>query len=304
MKEIIRPEAIYRRKHWIKEIELLSGSFRDNTYRLMEKLKSEIMKEGNSVLLDNIRLCGVIPELYSHDSSEEKLYSKYTDMLLCEAFRSIGIKSNVITERGDAADVEAFAKEYSFVADAKAFRLSRTAKNQKDFKVLSMDGWKLDKTYAMVVCPIYQMPTKSSQIYLQASSRNVCLFTYSHLAVTVKFAQLKNCSKAENMLEAVFKSVVLLNPSKDAHAYWFAVNKTMLDFSPLIADIWKDEKQAAVESIKIAKDEALFFLSMEREKIMRMNHDEALEALVKIHKIDAKITTIKSFNNNMLLGIG
>ena len=29
---------------------------------------------------------------------------------------------------------------YSLVADAKAFRLSRTAKNQKDFKVQAMDG--------------------------------------------------------------------------------------------------------------------------------------------------------------------
>ncbi len=60
--------------------------------------------------------------------------------------------------------------DYSFVADAKAFRLSRTAKNQKDFKVQAMDDWKHSKTYAMVVCPVYQLLTRTSQIYQQAGA--------------------------------------------------------------------------------------------------------------------------------------
>jgi hypothetical protein len=37
--------------------------------------------------------------------------------------------------RADSADVEGATKDYTIVGDAKAFRLSRTAKNQKDFKV-------------------------------------------------------------------------------------------------------------------------------------------------------------------------
>jgi type II restriction enzyme len=91
-------------------------------------------------LLDHLRLCGNIPESYAHDSSEEKLYSKYTDCLLSEIFKFIGLRSIILKERSDTADVEAFAKNYSFVADAKSFRLSRTAKNQKDFKIQAMDG--------------------------------------------------------------------------------------------------------------------------------------------------------------------
>ena len=72
------------------------------------------------------------------------------------------LKSLVLSERGDADDVEDFAKQYSFVADAKAFRLSRTAKNQKYFKIQAMDNWKKGKPHAMVVCPIYQLPNRSS----------------------------------------------------------------------------------------------------------------------------------------------
>ena len=111
-----------------------------------KKLKEEIQIHGSSRLIDHLRLCGNIPEEFQHDSSEEKLYSKNTDVLLSFAYKDMGLKSLVLSERGDSADVEAFAKQYSFVADAKAFRLSRTAKNQKDFKIQAMDNWKNRET--------------------------------------------------------------------------------------------------------------------------------------------------------------
>ncbi|MEK7748416.1 MAG: HindIII family type II restriction endonuclease, partial [Nitrospirota bacterium] len=164
-------------------------------------------------------------------------------------------------------------------------------------------GWKRGKPYAMVVCPIYQLPTKSSQIYEQASVRNVCVFTYSHLAMLILFAQLEGKAKAEEMLEAVFKSIPALNPSKDAFPYWSAVNKTMLGYSKDVVDLWKAEKQAAVESIAIAKNEALTFLANEREKIMRMSHEEALLELVRVHKIESRIRIIKSVSDNNILAI-
>jgi len=50
----------------------------------------------------------------------------------------------------------------------------------------------------------------------------------------------------------------------------------MLGFSKNVEDLWKTEKQAAIESIAIAKEEALIYLAKEREKIMRMSHEEAL----------------------------
>lgn len=303
MKKLITEAAITKRAYWVEEIRKLSGNFGEDTGRLENELADEIKKQGMQSLLDHIRLCGDIPESYNHDSSEEKLYSKYTDSLLCESFKAIGLKSLVLTERADAADVEAFAKGYSFVADAKAFRLSRTAKNQKDFKVQAMDGWKRGKPYAMVVCPIYQLPTKSSQIYEQASVRNVCVFTYSHLAMLILFAQIEGNAKTEEMLEAVFKSIPALNPSKDAFPYWSAVNKTMLGYSKDVAELWQAEKQAAVESIAIAKDEALTFLATEREKIMRMSHEEALLELVRVHKIESRIRIIKSVSDNNILTI-
>lgn len=303
MNRLISEAAITRRTFWIEEIRKLSGNFADDSDRLEKELRVEINKDGTTALIDHLRLCGDIPESYSHDSSEEKLYSKYTDSLLSEAFKAIGLKSIVLKERADAADVEAFAESYSFVADAKAFRLSRTAKNQKDFKVQAMDGWKHGKPYAMVVCPIYQLPNKSSQIYEQASTRNVCIFTYSHLAMLVSLSLLEGKPKTEELIHEIFKVIPALNPSQVASSYWLAVNQTMLKYSQKVEALWVEEKQAAVESLAVAKEEALTFLANEREKIMRMSHEEALLELVRVYNIESKINVIRAVTDNGILGI-
>ena len=301
MAKVISKSGIDRRVYWINEIEKLSGDFSGDFDRLEKELNQDIKKDGIDALLDHLRLSGDIPEQYSHDSSEEKLYSKYTDALLCETFKFLGFRSVVLTERADAADVDAFAKGYSFVADAKTFRLSRTAKNQKDFKVQAMDGWKRGKPFAMVVCPIYQLPIRSSQIYEQASTRNVCIFTYSHLAVLVCYKEVAGAKAVEDLLLKIFNSVKSLNPSKDAQNYWNAVNNTMLNFDKDIEKFWKTEKIAAIESIEIAKDQALTYLQKEQDKIMKLTHQQALKELIKVHKLDSKIEVINSVTENDIL---
>ena len=300
MSKIISDKAIKRREFWVEEIRKLSGNFGNDTEKLEKELEAEIKKNGNSSLIDHLRLCGNIPESYGHDTSEEKLYSKYTDCLLSLAYTALGLKSLVLKERADAADVEAFAKDYSFVADAKAFRLSRTAKNQKDFKVQAMHGWKRGKPYAMVVCPIYQLPTSSSQIYQQATTQNVCVFTYSHLALLLSYSEVEGQAKAQQLLKKIFETIQALNPSKNATDYWLAINKSILSFSKKIQPLWDIEKGVATESIAVAKDEALTFLAQEREKIMRMNLKEALKELIKVHKIESRIKTINAISDNGL----
>lgn len=303
MSNLIPNTAIIKRKYWIEEIRKLSGNFVEDSNRLENEIEIEISQNGVTALIDHLRLCGNIPESYGHDSSEEKLYSKYTDILLSLAYKYLGLNSIVLKERADAADVEVFTKDYSFVADAKAFRLSRTAKNQKDFKVQAMDGWKRGKPYAMVVCPIYQLPNTSSQIYQQATTRNVCVFTYSHLALLLAYAETENKLKAQQLLKKIFDTVPALNPSKNAVDYWLPINKTIISFSKKIEPLWNIEKVIATESINVAKEEALTFLAKEREKIMRMSHQEALKELIKVHKIENKIKTIHSIADNGLFNI-
>jgi len=165
---VITKQDIARRRYWIDEISRLSGDFGVDSDRVEQEIAQEIETEGIASLLGHLRLCGAIPERYGHDSSEEKLYSKYTDIAIHEAYTAMGFTSVVLKERADVADVECVCDDYSFVAD---------------FKVQAMDDWKHGKPYAMVVCPVYQLPSRASQIYQQAAARSVCICTYTHLAV-------------------------------------------------------------------------------------------------------------------------
>ena len=96
-----RAKSIGRRRHWIDEIARISRKFGEDIVRVERALSEEINQEGFAALFDHLHLCGAIPEEYRHDTSEEKLYSKYTDAPLAEAFRYIGLTSIVLTERID-----------------------------------------------------------------------------------------------------------------------------------------------------------------------------------------------------------
>lgn len=301
---IITKYQLDKRNYWIDEISRLSGNFGVDAEKVEQEISEEIQCDGIDSLLGHLRLCGAIPERYGHDTSEEKLYSKYTDVVIHEAFTAMGYKSLVLKERADVADVECVNDNYSFVADAKAFRLSRTAKNQKDFKVQAMDDWKHGKPYAMLVCPVYQLPARTSQIYQQAASRTVCIATYTHLAVLVRYAQDKSKNKAMKLLHEVFRSVEAMNPSKNANSYWQVVNRKMLDSDRVLRNIWKDEKTASIESIGISKREALMFHSTERVRIMRLTKEEAIKEVLKSSKIENKIKAIKRVADNGILSVG
>ena len=301
---VVTKQNAASREYWIAEISRLSGDFGVDADRVEQEMSDEIQRDGIAPLLGHLRLCGAIPEGYGHDSSEEKLYSKYTDVVIHEAYTAMGFTSLVLKERADVADVECVSTDYSFVADAKAFRLSRTAKNQKDFKVQAMDNWKHGKPFAMVVCPVYQLPSRTSQIYQQAASRSVCICTYTHLAVLVRYAEAVGQENAVALLHDVFKSVEAMNPSKDASTYWQVVNRKFLDSDDSVAAIWREEKMASVESIKIARKEALTFLARERERIMKLTRKDAIKEVLKWRKIENRIRAVKSVANNGLLELG
>jgi type II restriction enzyme len=302
--ELITKTQIEKRKYWIDEIIQLSGNFGADTEKVEQEISVEIASKKNlELLLGHLRLCGAIPEQYRHDSSEEKLYSKYTDVVISKSFEILGITSLVLKERADAADVECVTKNFSFVADAKAFRLSRTAKNQKDFKIQAMDNWKRGKPFAMVVCPIYQLPNRTSQIYKQAENRSVTIFSFTHLAVLTKFALIKSQKKSVELLHEIFKLVEALHPSKSALNYWVPINKLMVGFDKSIRAIWLEEKKASDEAIYLAKEEALTYLAAERERIMKLSREQAIREVIKASKIENKMIAIKSVSYNGLLTV-
>lgn len=259
------------------------NNFRERTESLFQELST---MDRETVTL-HVEYGGVIPESYSHDSSEEKLYAKYCDFLLAKALEFLGMQASVIEERSDAADVLAQTKTYSLVGDAKAFRLSRTAKNQKDFKVEALNQWKKDATYACLVCPLYQYPTKTSQIYDQAIRYNVTLLSFTHLGFLLRAESLH-----PGEFDKIWKVSGSLPSGKEAVPYWKAITHQVMLAAGKSLNEWDKYILASKNLLREQAREQLEFWKSEKNRIRNMDHDQAVETLISALRIDNNITLI------------
>lgn len=254
-----------------------------NAFDLLDKTFSRMPRES---LSNALLYCGVIPESFQHDSSEEKLWAKYCDILLAESLIQLGLNAQVLRTRGNSADVFASSANYTLVGDAKAFRLSRTAKNQKDFKIKALDDWRRSDTYACLVSPLYQYPRITSQIYGQSVERNVTLLSYIHL----KFL-IDNCAGQD--LSPLWLSGRALNQSNNANFYWDAIDTVICqllgkDSADLVA-----YKHQEVQATKTIGEEGIVFWSAKVAAYKKLTQAQAIQRLIKAEKIETKIFTIR-----------
>jgi len=253
-------------------------------------IQDKINSISKSDILEHLCYAGVIPEAFEHDSTEEKLFAKYCDILLARALCEIGLEAKVISKRSDAADVEGDGNDYKIVADAKAFRLSRTAKNQKDFKVEALNKWKGEADFACLVCPLYQYPKNNSQIYSQAVRYNVTLLSYTHLVFMIKnSANIKESHNLRKMWEISGK----LNDTKNAIVYWNSIDQEMINLTKVDPVIWAEFKKTDDSILKLRAKEEVEYLENMKIQIAKLTHDEIVKELTKKLNIDSKIETIR-----------
>jgi type II restriction enzyme len=259
----------------------IAGS--EDAFDILEKEFAEITK---TALSSNLLECGIIPELLEHDSSEEKLWAKYCDILLAQTLTHLSIPAEVLRARGDSADVFGRTHEYSIVGDAKAFRLSRTAKNQKDFKIQALNDWRKSNTYACLVSPLYQYPRRVSQIYEQAIERNVTLLSYIHLKFLLDYADGKN-------IDPLWCIGSELPTSKNAQQYWEAIDKTACEIAGKSEMSLGDYKQKAIDKTKQLGKEGIDYWEARITTYKKLSQKEAVARLIKAEKVETKIQTIK-----------
>lgn len=263
-------------------------------------LEDQICKD--SEFLDILKQIGTIPEAIAHDSTEEKLFSKASDIALSRAFREIGLKSTVLRERGDSADVlaESIFHGYTLVADAKAFRMSRTAKNQKDFKVVALSGWRKDSDYAVLCSPYFQYPSRSSQIYAQAMENYVCLFSWEHLAFLIEHGikETVDISLAPlwGFCEAYAHQILCSDIKK---CFIGAFNSELLRLTGLQDSEFSNQLHRQIAAIKERGAEEKHYWELEIEKIRGYSREEAIDALIKAKKIQEKIAQIDLYTRGL-----
>ncbi len=243
---------------------------------------------------------GIIPELLKRDSSQEKLFSKLSELVLSRAFSLLGFDTKAVQRRGDSADVVAKSRfwNYSLVADAKSFRLSRTAKNQKDFKLSSLAKWRQNENAeaAVLVAPYYQYPVRESQIFREAMDVNVCLFTWESLY----FLILKSvCENDDLSLRPIWNfslrrgEVCLHKDSKNNfldESCSFVAQLCNVDFHEWLTTL----SHCREATLRRGRDE-IDSLNREIAALNRLSHAEILERLIASLGLRNNIKTIQAY---------
>ena len=267
-----------------------------NAFSVLEK---EVSKYSKTDLFNTIIQVGILPECFGHDTTEEKIWSKYSDILLAQCLNNIGgIEAKVLGTRGNSADVIGHTNNYSMVADAKTFRLSRTAKNQKDFKVSALDSWRGDNNFSMLVGPLFQYPKRTSQIYKQAITRNVTLYSYTHLKF-VMGVNPKTDLKQIFDIGSLDKKELTGNEQLKAASYWSKIDEITLKVTGSNAMELEGYIQETIKTTQGLGNEGVSYWNNIIEEIKKLPREEAIKELIKARKIDQKIKVIKKAINGL-----
>jgi len=241
---------------------------------------------------------GIIPEDIPHDSSEEKLFAKCADIVLAKAFQELGLHSSVNRERANCADIVARSAShaYSLVGDAKAFRLSRTAKNQKDFKVKSMVDWRGDHDFAVLVCPYYQYPRATSQIFGQALNGRVMLFSWEHLAFLLE----NNVAETNDFsLGGIWDLTRILARGISIEdrdlSYLEKQNARICKYLGFHVDLLKASFSKCRSAVIERGGVEIKYWEDEKAAVQNMSRDEAIAGLIEARKLNEKILSIRQF---------
>ena len=173
--------------------------------------------------------------------------------------------------------------------------MSRTAKNQKDFKVSALDTWRKENNYAVLVSPLMQYPTNKSQIYEQAIKRNVTLISYTHLHFLLDFHKKQSLQS----LWETGKRLSLLDESEHEkfQVYWNEIDKTVCKIVGQSEEKLKEYKLLEIEKTKQIGNEGITFWQNKIAEFNQLSREDAIKLLIKSEKIEAKIKTIEKAIN-------
>lgn len=269
-----------------------------------EEIKIYVNELDRQTVIDIVKEIGTIPECIEASSSSEKLFSKASDCILARCFSELGMPSIAVNERGNSADIIARSIHgYTLVADAKTFRLSRTAKNQKDFKIDTLSNWRgSEHNFALLVAPYFQYPNTVSQIYSSALDKQVCLLSWEHILFLLE----NNVMESDTLsLEAIWNAPVRL--ARDTRiAYADRMNCQFPYINQMLCDRISVPIQKFNEQLDVCKDiirnrgnYELEYLNTEKEAITTLTRDEAIAELLKSKKVLERISTIEKFVSSL-----
>ena len=267
-------------------------------------IESYIQSLSKDDFIEIVKEIGTIPEDIQASSKDAQHNSKASDIVLARCFSEIGLKAKALSERGNSADIVAESHHgYTLVADAKTFRLSRTAKNQKDFKISTLSRWRgMEHDFAVLVAPYFQYPNTSSQIYASSLSDKVCLLSWEHILFLLNQQVVEDVSLS---LEQIWNAPTRIErDSKIAYAdrmncLFPYINKMVCDRIPISLKDFEEQLNICKLYIFERSNDEIAVLNAEIQKIEEYTKEQAIKELIKSRKLNEKISAILSYKSSL-----
>lgn len=178
-------------------------------------------------------------------------------------------------------------------------RLSDLAERPETQKTIKSIQWQCgggDGEYSVLVCPYFQYPKSSSQIYKEALSGNVALFSWEYLYILLKEGIREspsvNISELWNQSNIISKTTTVANSKR---CFLPQQNHNIAEFLKLSLSKFY-EYFAIVKNILVERGNAeIHYYEQEIERVKHLEREEAIAELLRTMKLDNKIATIKGF---------
>lgn len=264
-----------------------------------------LAKEEFALLLIH---AGYIPELYLPDSSQETLYSKLIEVLVCEWAKRIGFKDSFLqTQKSNKEDVTLKKGNKVIVCDAKSFRLGRSqaAPNVKDtIKKQAYTTWLEQypvnsRIGGLVTFPSLHDWKKGSEAYLYftGGSPAIMMLFYEQMAFMLMYH--KTAQDIINFLKSY--SLIYPNASQARDIYWKGVEANLFGQSKVYLSFMKDSSKIIKGKVSYVIRQMEMYLSEVRNMITLDVEKMTLEEIKKSQSKHSLTTNVGISNGNKII---
>lgn len=301
-------------KRFVDQKYLSSGDIDHEA--VSKEFLSELSNEFDDARFEKLLIIsGFIPDLYGNDSSEETLYSKLVEALVCEWANRIGANGRLIKQKASYEDIQITIGSRIIVSDAKSFRLGRSqqAPNAKDFlKLEDIRKWMSRYPNALgglVTYPCKHEWTEGSDVYQYCSTKDAptVMLPYKYLAFLLHYKKHYNVQELLQLWDynTMFPEKLVKNmPGGNKSAYWRVMNATIMNITKVNVEEFAHYMCVADSYIDVCVEQNLSILSkLRRQKIKQIQEEvNAIDdvALLKREIIEYKVKAETDLLNKLI----
>ena len=282
-------ESLKKSFDFIESIVSLFESQKITTEQIVNHFSSKLDSLTNEEFSLLLIHSGYIPELYEPDSSQETLYSKLIESLVCSWAKRIGFsETHLQTQKSNKEDVTILLNNNVIVCDAKSFRLGRSqaAPNVKDtIKKEAYATWlsaypRLNQIGGLVTFPSLHDWKKGSEAYKYFTSYElpIMMLFYEHLAYLLIYKYTAvDIINFLNSYQRIFPT-----SNKDRSHYWETVESHLFIKNNAPYDQFKQECDKIIrQKVLYTQSQLCKYLGQEKNKLKNKIMGYTLEQLRK-----------------------